>query len=186
MLFDQDIILPETLVTDALSVKLMGERLRYSLRVKAADVTTFGTLTGVKLPAKIGATKITKNRTIAKLGPDEWIVIADAGEAKPLTEGFSKAAGDLVCSVTEVSHRNVGFMLTGPDAVSAVNIGCALDLRLEAFPVGKAARTTFENAPILLIRTGEQAFQIECWRSFGPYMRDFLAKFADHRQSALA
>lgn len=186
MLFDQDISIPETLVTDALAVALIDERVRYSLRVKPEDVTTFGTLSDVKLPGKIGATKSLKTQTIAKLGPDEWIIVAGASRAAKLTQGFDKVAGELVCSVTDISHRNVGFEISGPDAVNAINVGCALDLRLDHFPVGKATRTLFENAPILLIRTGEQKFHLECWRSFGPYMRDFLAKFAEHRQSVPA
>ena len=186
MLFDQDIIIPETLTSDALTVELLGERTRYSLRVKAADMAAFGTLTGVKLPAKIGETKSAKKQTIAKLGPDEWIVIADTSESEKLADNFAKASAELVCSTADVSHRNVAFALSGDEAAAAINVGCALDLRLEAFPIGKSTRTVFENAPIWLMRTGEQAFHIECWRSFGPYMRDFLTAYAAHKQSVIA
>jgi hypothetical protein len=40
--------------------------------------------------------------------------------------------------------------------------------------VGMVARTIFEKAEIVLFRSGEQAFRVEVWRSFAPYVLGLL------------
>lgn len=181
MLFDQAIDIPECLNAEALAVSLMGEKARYSLRLKSADVSAIKKASGLKLPAKIMGASHGKDVTCAKLGPDEWIVIADPAQKPKLDKALAKVSKDFTCSVTDISHRNVGFGITGADAAKLINVGCPLDLSLEKFPVGKAVRTLFESASILLIRTDEQSFHMECWRSFGPYLRDFFARVVTTR-----
>ncbi len=73
-------------------------------------------------------------------------------------------------TLVDVSHRNTGWTLTGANAAQALGVGCPRDLRDEAFPVGACARTVFGKAEILLFRTGKQAWRVECWRSFAPYV----------------
>ncbi len=176
MLFDQAIDIPETLKGDAVSVTLMEERARYNLRIKSTDLTEFKKLTGLKLPRKINTSSAAKDVTCLCVGPDEWFVIAEAKSKAKLDKLLAKASNKFVCSVTDISHRNVGFEITGAKASRLINVGCPLDMAIEAFPVGKVTRTIFESAAILLRRTGEESFQIECWRSFGPYLRDFFVR----------
>ena len=54
----------------------------------------------------------------------------------------------------------------------------ALDLHLDAFPVGMCTRTLFGKAEIVLWRTGEETFHIEVWRSFAPYLLGCLNEAA--------
>lgn len=178
MLFDQDIGIPEGLQGEALLVEIMPERVRYNLRVRASDVAAVKKVSGLKLPAKIGACHSKDGWLIMKLGPDEWVITSDPKEAKPLAKIMAKLSKDFVLSATDISHRNIAFVVSGPMARRAVNVGCPLDLSLEAFTVGKVTRTIFESAPIQLYRAGENAFHIECWRSFAPYLRDFFVAFS--------
>ncbi|WP_409432974.1 sarcosine oxidase subunit gamma [Litorimonas sp. RW-G-Af-16] len=174
MLFDQAIDMPDTLVTPAVSVALLGERGRFNLRIKPSDLAAFKKASALKLPTKINSTTITKDIMCAKLGPDEWVVICDPTSQAALTKKLVKVSQDFVCSVTEISHRNVAFELSGSDATALLNVGCPLDLSLSSLPIGKATRTVFESVSIMVVRTGEDRFHIECWRSFGPYLRDFF------------
>ena len=176
MLFDQDIIIPETLMIDGLSVKLMNERARYNLRLKSGDVTAFKKATGLALPRKVNTSSTKMDTTCLCLGPDEWVVIADKKLKPKLDKLLAKASKDFVCSVTDISHRNVGFEISGPESARLINVGCPLDFSLEKFPVGKATRTVFESVSIMLLRTGEDSFHVECWRSFGPYLRDYFKR----------
>ena len=178
MLFDQGIDIPEALRGDALTVGLAPERVRYNLRIKSGDVAGVKKASGLKLPAKIGGTTKTATQLITKFGPDEWVVSDDPKASGKLSKLAAKLSKDFVMSATDISHRNVGFEISGPMASRAVNVGCPLDLSLGAFPVGKATRTVFENAPIQLYRAGETEFHIECWRSFAPYLRDFLLAYS--------
>ena len=175
MLFDQGLDIPEALVSDALTVELMAERVRYNLRIKAKDAAAAKKAGGLKLPSKIGMSSKSGDRLILKLGPDEWVLSDSPKKTAELSKTMAKLSDGFIMSATEISHRNIGFILSGPKASRAVNVGCPLDLSLDKFPVGKATRTIFENAPVQLYRAGEHEFHIECWRSFAPYLRDFLA-----------
>ena len=62
----------------------------------------------------------------------------------------------------------------GPAAANTVNAGCPQDLSLAAFPVGACSRTILGKVEIVLLRTGEDAFRVECWRSFSDYVFTFL------------
>lgn len=179
MLFDQAIDMPEVLRSKNLEVGLMDEHLRYSLRIKSKDLAAFKKVTGLNLPKTINVFTNDNGTLCAKLGPDEWLVRTSVQSRPKLEKALAKAAKDFVCSVTEVSHRNVCFSVTGMGAVALVNVGCSLDLRIDRFPIGKASRTTFESASVVLIRTGSDSFEVECWRSFGPYLRDYFTRIVN-------
>lgn len=185
MLFDQSLPIDESLNDDVLQVALTGERVRYSLRLKSADVAAAKKASGLKLPGKIGVSSITKTQTILCLGPNEWLLIADVKGGKKLHDAMQKLSAEFTCSAVEISHRNLQLTLTGNGAARALNAACPLDLSPDAFPVGKCTRTVFEGAPIVLWRTDADVFTVEVWRSFAPYLRDFLAKTAEDRHMAL-
>jgi len=179
MLFDQAIDIPDSLKTDELTVLLIAERLRYNVRLKKTDLTAIKKLSGLKFPSKIGKMDMSEGRFILCLGPDEWLIIAKPKERAKLGKVFAKIEKDFTVSITDISHRNIALGIMGSQAVQAINAGCPLDLSLEAFPVGKTTRTVFESASIILTRTGESEFGIECWRSFAPYLRDYFKRIAE-------
>jgi len=92
------------------------------------------------------------------LGPDEWLLILPHDATPPII--------DALHALTDIGHRNVGLIVGGPKAATLVQCGCALDLSLAAFPVGKATRTVYEGVEMVLWRTDETMFRIEAWRSF--------------------
>lgn len=168
--YDTGIETSDVLKSGAVIATIMGEKIRLSLRVKSKDRTAVAKDLGLTLPAKIGATSNKAGVMTACLGPDEWIVIAETDKNSGLYDQALKLASKFVMSVTDISHRNVALSLSGPASAETVNVGCPLDMSLEVFPIGKCTRTVFENAPILLYRTAEDSFVMECWRSFAPYM----------------
>jgi sarcosine oxidase subunit gamma len=179
MLFDQALDIPESLNSDGLKISLISERLRYSIRIKKSDLVAVKKIGGLGFPSKVGKTSLSSACDILCLGPDEWLVIAAPTEQTKLSKAFKKIKKDYVVSITEISHRNIGLSVMGPRAVRAINVGCSLDLSLQAFPIGKTTRTVFESASIVLTRRGEDAFSIECWRSFAPYLRDFFVRIVE-------
>ncbi len=181
MLFDQAIDVPEVLLSGAVTAVLVGQKQRYNLRVKAADIAAFKKMSGLKLPGKINNASLSKDVNCLKLGPDEWMVVAAPSKGKILDAAFAKISKTMTCSVTDVSHRNVAFDVSGERAASLLNVGCPLDLSLAAFPIGKVTRTVFESVQIMILRTGEQSFHVETWRSFAPYLRDFFERVVTTR-----
>ncbi|MEY4256766.1 MAG: hypothetical protein RLZZ141_1993 [Pseudomonadota bacterium] len=110
------------------------------------------------------------------LGPDEWLLLSapDAG----LGDRLEAAMGTHPHSLVEVSDRQIGLVVGGPEAEAVLSVGCPLDLDQAAFPVGMCTRTVLSKAEIVLWRTGPETFHLEVWRSFGAYLRDFLTASA--------
>jgi sarcosine oxidase subunit gamma len=94
--------------------------------------------------------------------------------------GLLEAAGTsgALHSATDVSHRNTAILVSGPGAAQAINAGCPLDLSLAAFPVGACSRTLFGKVEVVLLRTANDAFRMEVWRSFSGYAFGLLGEGA--------
>ena len=133
---------------------------------------------GVELPARLGIAGEGARRAALWLGPDEWLMIAGDVEAGSLGAELERALASAAHSLVDVSHRQVGLLVTGAVAARALSAGCPLDLHLSAFPVGMATRTIFDKAEIVLWRRGPAAFHLEVWRSFAPYLVAALVEAA--------
>ncbi len=147
---------------------------RISLRVRAGDVSALSGALGVDLPTKPKTSATANGRTALWLGPDEWLVIGDVGGGLMQTAANS----GVLHSATDVSHRNIAILVSGSGAAAAINAGCPQDLSLNAFPVGACSRTIFGKIEIVLLRTAEDAFRVEVWRSFSEYAFGLLAEGA--------
>lgn len=151
---------------------------RISLRVRAEDVAALSGALGVDLPGKPKTSSSVNGRTALWLGPDEWLVIAEGGS--DVGNSLMQAAKNsgVLHSAADVSHRNTAILVSGPGAAAAINAGCPQDLSLKAFPVGACSRTVLGKVEIVLLRTGEEAFRVEVWRSFSDYAFGLLAEGA--------
>ena len=147
---------------------------RISLRVGESEVPALSQAFGLDLPVKPKTSTTAKGRTALWLGPDEWLVI-DEGKG-----GLMQAAATsgVPHSAVDISHRNTAILVSGPGAVQAINAGCPQDLSLAAFPVGACSRTVLAKVEIVLLRTAEDAFRVEVWRSFSDYAFGLLAEGA--------
>ncbi len=144
---------------------------RLSLRAKPDAVEALSTALGLSLPTRPKASVTIGTRHALWLGPDEWLVIDETDTDL----GSLAAAAGVLHSATDISHRNTAVLVEGPGAAAAINAGCPQDLSLKTFPVGAGSRTVFGKAEIVLYRTGETTFRVECWRSFAPYVSGLLA-----------
>lgn len=156
------------------SLKVLEPASRMSLRARPAAVAALSKAIGVTLPEKPKSSAVKAGRTVLWLGPDEWLVIDEAG-GDPIGDCASVKG---LHSAVDVSHRNVGIAVIGPNAADTINAGCPQDLSLAAFPVGAASRTVLGKVEMVLLRTGEDAFRVECWRSFSDYVWGFLSEAA--------
>ncbi len=147
---------------------------RISLRAKADAVGALSSALGLDLPIRPSASAISNGRMALWLGPDEWLVIDEAG-GDPLADcGKARA----LHSAVGVSHRNVAIAVSGLAAEAVLNAGCPQDLSPAAFPVGACSRTVLGKAEIVLLRTADDAFRVECWRSFSDYVLALLSEAA--------
>jgi sarcosine oxidase subunit gamma len=168
------------------SIGVMAPAERIALRAPEGSIAALSKALGVELPRTpktatlskgggiFGARSKAGSRAALWLGPDEWLIIDEAGR-DPLADCQPVGA---LHSAVGISHRNVGISVTGPAAAATMNSGCPQDLSLAAFPVGACSRTVLGKAEIVLLRTAEDAFRVECWRSFSDYIFTFLSEAA--------
>jgi len=133
-----------------------------------------GEVFGVRFPLAACRAERHADRAVLWLGPDEWLLIAPAYQEASIEAQFASSLADVPHALVGVGHRNVAMSLEGFRATDVLSAGCPLDLDETAFPVGMCTRTILAKAEIILWRTGLQDFTIGVWRSFAPYVRDFL------------
>lgn len=164
----------ETFEAEGVKLAVLPSAERILLRAPAASVNALSKALGVKLPSKPKTSSSEGSRVALWLGPDEWLVV-DEGGGDPLADC---AKVEALHSAVGISHRNVAISVTGTAAAATVNAGCPQDLSLAAFPVGACSRTVLGKVEIVLLRTAEDAFRVECWRSFSDYAWTFLNEAA--------
>ncbi|UVK47332.1 sarcosine oxidase subunit gamma [Mesorhizobium sp. AR07] len=161
-----------TISATSVKVEVMPPAERISLRAPEASVAALSKALGVTLPRKPKTSASKAGRTALWLGPDEWLVIDEAGN-DPLADCAKVSA---LHSAVGISHRNIAISVTGVGAAATINAGCPQDLSLEAFPVGAASRTILGKTEIVLLRNASDTFRVECWRSFSDYVFTFLSE----------
>ena len=148
-----------------LTITSVPDLARLSLR---GDAAALGAAFGIRLPDRPGCTAVAGDRSALWLGPDEWLLLGPLGSLDAKTEAIAAA-------VVDISHRQVGLVLAGPDAAEALATGCPRDLHPAVFPPGACTRTVFGKAEIILWRTGALRFHVEVARSFAGYVHSRLA-----------
>ena len=148
---------------------------RISLRAPADSVGGLSHVLGLQLPTRPKTSASGNGRHALWLGPDEWLVIDENGAE---LVGVAGASGALH-SATDVSHRNTAVIVSGPGAEATLAAGCPQDVSLGTFPVGACSRTVLGKIEVVILRTDEQEYRVECWRSFSPYAFGILAEGAE-------
>ncbi|WP_332693404.1 sarcosine oxidase subunit gamma [Devosia sp.] len=165
--------LPVSIATSNVTLTGAAPASRFVLRGVDA-VAAAGAAFGFAIPTKPCTSAMAGDRSALWLGPDEWLLLAPEAETAALYQGLSVALEGTACALVDVSHRQTALLIDGLKAAAILNACVPLDLSLKAFPVGMVTRTIFEKAEIVLWRTGPQAFRVEVWRSFAPYVLALL------------
>ena len=135
-----------------------------------------GAAAGISFPREACRALTVGPQAALWLGPDEWLLIAEAEMESLLPAAINEALDGEPASVVDISDRQVAIEVEGSAAAEILNAFNALDLDASAFPVGRCTRTLFGKAEIILWRTAPEAFRIEVWRSFAPYVLGCLAE----------
>ncbi|MDO6965385.1 sarcosine oxidase subunit gamma [Rhizobium alvei] len=152
----------------------VGPAARASLRAPQEALSALSGALAVQLPNAPKTSSASNERHALWIGPDEWFLIGPDGTD---FVGLAASSGVLHSGV-DVSHRNVGIIVSGPGAAAAINAGCPLDLSNASFPVGACARTVLGKIEIILYRTEDDTYRVECWRSFAEYCFGLLGEGA--------
>lgn len=137
--------------------------------------------TGVGLPAAVGEVAGSVEGTaVLWLAPDEFLLATD--EENELLGQLEAALGDAPGQVLDLSANRSVLELIGPAAPLVLRKSCPADLHPRAFGVNQAIVTSLANIPVLLWRTGEQAWRIYPRISFTEHtvlwLVDAMAEFS--------
>ncbi len=141
---------------------------------------------GTALAGRINTAVTIEACTALRLGPDEWLLLADAEGDPWLAARIAEAGRDAPMAVVDVSHRSIGMLVEGPGVEAILAAGCPLPLDIEGFPVGRATRTLLAKAEVVLWRLAPERFHLEVTRSLLPYVVDFLGEVIRSEQAIAA
>jgi sarcosine oxidase subunit gamma len=147
---------------------------QWVFRGDAAAARAAGAALGLDLPVLPCSSARCGPRAALWQGPDEWLLLAPEDQESDIEAAVAEAVADIPYALVGVGHRNVAFSIAGHRAAAVLNTGCPLDLDLSAFPRGMCTRTVLGRAQIVLWRTDDEEFHVTVWRSFFPYVREFL------------
>jgi sarcosine oxidase subunit gamma len=169
---------PETTRLPGVTIAPAPLAARAVLRLAPEIAATKTDVAGFDLSGTINTVRGTADRFAARLGPDEWLLVAPEAEEATLVAAIDASLADVFHSAVDISHRNVGLVLEGESIPEIVNAASPLDLADHVFPPGSASRTVFAKAEIVLVRPAGGAWRIETTRSFGPYVLGVLNEAA--------
>ncbi|MBD9373556.1 sarcosine oxidase subunit gamma [Rhizobium sp. ARZ01] len=159
----------------AAHVTAAGPATRLSLRARPDAINKLSRALGVDLPTEPKTSASKDGRHALWLGPDEWLLIDENGA--DLAAAAAKSG--VLHSAVDISHRNTAILVAGPKAAQAISGASPHDLSPSVFPVGACARTVLAKIEVVIFRTGEEEYRVECWRSFAPYASAMLAEGAE-------
>jgi sarcosine oxidase subunit gamma len=156
---------------------------RLVLRSAAATAASIEATAGLALSGRINTATEQEGCAVLRLGPDEWLLLADAERDPWLASRIDAAVAGEAASIVDVTHRNAGLTVEGEAVEDVLAAGCPLPLDTQAFPVGRATRTLLAKAEIVLWRQATDRFHVEVARSFAPYVVAFLAGAIDDEEA---
>ncbi len=110
------------------------------------------------------------------LGPRAWVAVT--GHASAATELASHSAAALRTvggHAVDLSDGHQSLRISGPDARSLLNQGCALDLDSANFSQGAATRTALARMSVILHRDRADAYVLHVDRSLAHQLWEWLA-----------
>jgi sarcosine oxidase subunit gamma len=97
-------------------------------------------------------------------GPGAWLAISEG--ADPF---WAETLADDLADIASVFDQSSGYAvlrLSGAQARPLLQAGAFLDLHADAFPIGSVAVTVIAHVGAILMRTGEETFDVAVFRSF--------------------
>lgn len=116
------------------------------------------------------------------LGPDEWLVTAEPGRAKPLVDKLEDALAGEHVAINDQSGGQASLVLCGSDARDQLSQGCTLDLHPGIFGVGDCAQCGLAKANVLIACIdAAPVYEIIVRRTFSEYVLRWLHQTSHSR-----
>ena len=137
------------------------------------------------LPAACSETGSDATRVLW-LGPDEFLVLTPADDARDLPRLLREAIGEEFGSVIDVSAQRTAVSLDGPLTREVLARGCSVDLDPRLSPAGLCVQTLIAQTGVILRVFSPTSVGLLVRPSFAPYLADWLIDAcAEYRERPL-
>ena len=128
---------------------------------------------GLGFPTEPNTWTISGDREVLWLGPDEWLVVAEPGDADAIAAELERSLADVHRSVVDVSANRAVLELSGSSRHDLLSSACPIDLHPGSWADGGCAQSVFGAAQVLLQeRRGTTRLFVR--PSFAGYVVDLL------------
>ena len=129
---------------------------------------------GCALPPAANKFTTAGERHVVWLGPDEFMIICEAGKDEELSSAVHASFGSRHAAVTNITDALAAFHLKGNALRQVLAKGCALDLHHKSFTAGDAAQTLLSHAAVTVMALADDEFIVICRTSFASYLHDWI------------
>ncbi|QVN20857.1 sarcosine oxidase subunit gamma [Burkholderia pyrrocinia] len=135
-----------------------------------AFVSAFERVVGCRPPAAPNTVARGAEYDVLWLGPDEWLVRSNGPVPAGVLEAkLAEAVQGSYAAAVDVGSGYTVVEISGERVRDVLARGCPLDLHPRAFKPGQCAQSHYFKSSIVLIPTGDDAFEIVLRRSFADY-----------------
>ena len=147
---------------------------KLNLRADKSAGKIIKSVTGCTFPPAANKFTTAGERHVVWLGPDESMIICEAGKDKELASAIHTSFGSLHAAVTNITDALAAFHLEGAVVRQVLAKGCALDLHHDSFTSGDAAQTLLSHAAVTIMALSNDEFIVICRTSLASYLHDWL------------
>ncbi len=131
-------------------------------------------ITGCTFPPAANKFTTAGERHAVWLGPDEFMIICEAGKDEELASAVHVSFGSEHTAVTNITDALAAFHLKGAAVRQVLAKGCGLDLHQNSFTSGDVAQTLLSHAAVTIMALADDEFIVICRTSFASYLHDWL------------
>ncbi|WP_426400590.1 sarcosine oxidase subunit gamma [Ralstonia sp. R-29] len=135
-----------------------------------AFVSAFERVVGCRPPVTPNTVARSTDYDVLWLGPDEWLVRSAVPVQTGVLEAkLAEAVQGSYAAAVDVGSGYAVVEISGNCTRDVLARGCPLDLHPRIFKPGQCAQSHYFKASIVLIPTGDDAYEIVVRRSFADY-----------------
>jgi len=130
---------------------------------------------GLALPLTPNTVASSANHRALWLGPDDWLIVGAADEARVIEHSMRDAVTGATASIVDVSANRTVMLIQGERAQELLAHGIAIDLHPRAFGPGRCAQTLLAKVQVIMERrSDDNAFHVYVRGSFTSSLADWL------------
>ena len=161
-----------------LTLKEMPHIGKISLRGSADVLDALCRLAGLTRPEAANSITTNGERHALWMGPDELMLLVEAGAEAQLITSMQSAMKDAHCAIVDVTDALCAISLKGSHVRDILAKGCPLDLHANSFIAGTCAQSFLSHAGVTLACLDTDNFILIGRTSFTAYITSFLADAA--------